>query len=88
MELSFTTVMFLEFYLFYVFLGERVIGWVRAGGTKHYISFEGGGGIKYFPTLFGGGGQILWQYFEINSTLYDIYTYFMTGPLLEVDQTN
>jgi hypothetical protein len=48
--------MLLEFYVF----GERVIGWVwgrGGGGTKHFISFEGGeGGIKYFPTLFGGGG--------------------------------
>ena len=39
--------MFLEFYVF----GERVIGWVGGGGTKHFISFEGG--IKYFPTVWG-----------------------------------
>jgi hypothetical protein len=48
--------MFLEFYVF----GETVIGCVRGGGTKHFISFEGG--IKYFPTLLGGAkfyGKIL-----------------------------
>ena len=33
--------MFLGFYLFYVFR-ERAIGWVRGGGTKHFISFDGG----------------------------------------------
>jgi hypothetical protein len=44
--------MFLEFYV----LGERMmgeddwlVGWGGGGGTKQFISFEGG--IKYFPTL-------------------------------------
>ena len=48
--------MFLEFYVF----GEGdwlgVCAWEGGGGggTKHFISFEGG--IKYFPTLFFWGG--------------------------------
>ena len=49
--------MFLEFYVF----GERVIGWVRAGGGEvRNISSPLRGSIKYFPTLLGGGCQILW----------------------------
>ena len=52
--------MFLEFYVF----GERVIVWVRdgGGGTKHFISFEGG--IKYFPTLLGGGGNFMVEFWN------------------------
>ena len=47
--------MFLEFYLFYVFFWERVIGWVRAGGGGvQKMSSPLRWGIKYFPTLFGG----------------------------------
>jgi hypothetical protein len=50
--------MFLDFYLFYVF-GERVIGSVREGGTKHFISFEGvlnifrrfSGGAKFYGSI-------------------------------------
>jgi hypothetical protein len=48
--------MFLEFYVF----GERVIGWVRGGVMKYFISFEGG--IKYFSMPLGGAkfyGRIL-----------------------------
>ena len=53
--------MFLEFYVF----GERVIGWVcvgGGGGTKDFISFEGG--IKYFPTLLGGGAKFYGRILE------------------------
>jgi hypothetical protein len=55
MELSFTTVMFLEFYLFYVFLGERVIGWVRAG-VRNITSLSMGVGVLNIFRRFSGGG--------------------------------
>ena len=32
------------------------------GGTKHFISFEGG--IKYFPTLLGGGAKFYGRILE------------------------
>jgi hypothetical protein len=43
-----------------MFWGEGDWLGVGGGGTKHFISFEGG--IKYFPTLLGGAkfdGRIL-----------------------------
>jgi hypothetical protein len=69
--------MFLEFYV----SGERVIGWVRGGGgggTKHFISFEGG--IKYFPTLLGGVPNFMVEFWNNLHPPSPQYTYFMTGP--------